>query len=76
MITFNNWHDVKVYFVRNVPIKPLGFSGGKGEIESYLKEQYDAWAEENYNHNPTFTVKEQDSLNESDAWDRNNHHQQ
>lgn len=68
MITFNTWADVHDYWM-TLPIENH-FAGTQEELEAFLKVEFNKWVEENYNHTPTFTVKEQDSTDESDAYDR------
>ena len=81
MITFNTWADCENYHLKEVPVKGgcryFGLAEGLlGRLEALEEIYCECWVEENYNHNPTFTVKEQDSTDSSDSYDRLTIHQQ
>lgn len=74
MITFNTWKEVEEHF-NTLPQNISIVAEGTEDFKKQLNQKFFDWVEKNYIDTPTFTVKEQDSTDRSDAYDRSNHHQ-
>lgn len=70
MITFNTWVDVEKHYL-SFPVKRFRMvADGIEDMALQFLTHYQNWVEKNYIDTPTFTVKEQDSIDSSDAYDR------
>ena len=70
MQTFNTWVDVEKEYLKET-VKNYGMVAvSVDDMMAQFNRDYEIWLDKNYNGNPTFTVKEQDSTDSSDAYDR------